>query len=227
MKFEIIQNDHTATIITINPSAPVLNVRKAVPGEKQDNVYPDIITFDSVNIILEKTIKGILKIENTISDELSLCYEKIGGESMSFDINNSVTVLQLEAGLYKLSVQQKRSGISDTKNQPLSYLKGHDIEKIYFAKKILEQNIQTPCSLIELSRKVGLNDFKLKKGFKELLGTTVFGYLLTLRMAHAKLLLEQKRSVSEVAHEVGYKNPHHFTAAFKKRYALLPRDINR
>ncbi len=112
-------------------------------------------------------------------------------------------------------------------NVPASFLKSHDIEKIYQAKKYIERNLRSPCSLIELSRKVGLNDFKLKKGFKEVVGNTVFGYLADCRMKKANDLLLEKKSVSEVSYLVGYKNPHHFTAAYKKKYGVLPSTLNK
>ncbi|QEC78985.1 helix-turn-helix transcriptional regulator [Mucilaginibacter ginsenosidivorax] len=108
-----------------------------------------------------------------------------------------------------------------------SFLKIHDLDRIYQAKSIVEENLLNPCSLIELAHKVGLNDFKLKKGFREVLGTTVFGYLYDLRMDKAKLLLKDGKPVREVAFEVGYKNAHHFTAAFKKKFGYLPSKINK
>ena len=102
-----------------------------------------------------------------------------------------------------------------------------DKARLMEAKKLVEDNLRTPCSLIELSRKTGLNDFKLKKGFKILFGNTVFGYLAELRMNTARQLLQQGCSVGEVAETVGYKNAHHFTAAFKKRFAMLPSRVNK
>jgi AraC-like DNA-binding protein len=108
-----------------------------------------------------------------------------------------------------------------------SFLKAHDLERIYQAKTIVEENLLNPCSLIELAHKVGLNDFKLKKGFREVFGTTVFGYLYHLRMDKAKLLLKDGKPVREVAFEVGYKNAHHFTTAFKKKFGYLPSKINK
>lgn len=134
----------------------------------------------------------------------------------------------LEAKILELlSAQLEQLGNTYRQSASSSFLKAHDIDKIYKAKSFIEENMQTPCSLIELSRKVGLNDFKLKKGFKEILGTTVFSYLSDFRMERARLLLEQKRSVAEVAYEVGYKNPHHFTAAFKKKFDILPSAISK
>lgn len=113
-------------------------------------------------------------------------------------------------------------------SQPASsFLKMHDLERINQAKTIVEGNLLNPCSLIELAHKVGLNDFKLKKGFKEVVGTTVFGYLYDLRMDKAKRLLKNGKPVREVAFEVGYKNAHHFTTAFKKKFGYLPSKINK
>lgn len=108
------------------------------------------------------------------------------------------------------------------------FLREYDIRRVREARSLIEENIKTPCSLIELAHKVGLNDFKLKKGFKELFGTTVFGHLNELRMQEAKrLLTEEKRPVNYVSNKVGYKNSHHFSAAFKKRYGILPSQLNR
>ncbi|EHQ30771.1 AraC family transcriptional regulator [Mucilaginibacter paludis] len=118
--------------------------------------------------------------------------------------------------------QQKDKASSNT------FVKPNDIQKLQLAKMLIGENLQTPCSLIELAHKVGLNDFKLKKGFKEIFGTTVFGYLLELRMEKAKtMLLSPGCTVSEVAHAIGYKNAHHFTVAFKKKFGYLPSKANR
>ncbi|WP_256441273.1 helix-turn-helix transcriptional regulator [Chitinophaga sp. HK235] len=70
------------------------------------------------------------------------------------------------------------------------------------------------------------NDFKLKKGFKEMFGNTVFGYMNQVRMEKAKLLLlEGKNSIADISFTVGYKNPQHFTAAFKKHFGYLPSEL--
>ncbi|GAA4317075.1 hypothetical protein GCM10023149_14450 [Mucilaginibacter gynuensis] len=101
-------------------------------------------------------------------------------------------------------------------------LKNKDIGRLNEAKYIVEQNLRNPYSLVELARKTGLNDFKLKKGFKKLFGYTVFGYLTEIRMNKAYLLLQEGKTVSQVAEAVGYKNSQHFTVAFKKKFKVLP-----
>jgi len=108
------------------------------------------------------------------------------------------------------------------------FIKEEDARKIFLAKQIIEMDLQQPCSLMDLSRKVGINDFKLKKGFKALIGNTVFGYLYKIRMERAYYcLLQEKKSVNEVAFLVGYKNAQHFITAFKKYYGLLPGSLNK
>jgi AraC-like DNA-binding protein len=106
-------------------------------------------------------------------------------------------------------------------------IKPNDLEKLELAKLIIEDNLKQPYPLVVLAHKVGLNDFKLKKGFKEAFGNTVFGYLLDMRMVKARaMLLSGRHKVSEVASEIGYKNAHHFSVAFKKKFGYLPSKIN-
>ncbi len=113
--------------------------------------------------------------------------------------------------------------LSKTEEVTKQAIKTYDLEKLQLAKELIGKDLQEPCSLIELAHKVGLNDFKLKKGFKEAFGTTVFGHLADLRMETArKMLLSSEFTIGEVAHQVGYKNAHHFTAAFKKKFGYLP-----
>lgn len=132
--------------------------------------------------------------------------------------------IYLEAKILELLSLQLES--LEQKASTKESLPQRDIERLQQARALVESNLKTPCSLIELARKTGLNDFKLKKGFKALYGNTVFGYLTDLRMKKAYLLLQEGRSIADVAETVGYKNPHHFTAAFKKKYQILPSRVH-
>ncbi|AFY48002.1 DNA-binding domain-containing protein, AraC-type [Nostoc sp. PCC 7524] len=102
-------------------------------------------------------------------------------------------------------------------------LKSHQLDSIYHARDILINNINNPPSLINLARQVGLNDCTLKKGFQEVFGTTVFGYLHEYRMEQAKeLLLEKKMNVTQVAQIVGYEARTSFIRAFRKKFGVSP-----
>ena len=98
------------------------------------------------------------------------------------------------------------------------------VRKIKHAKEYLLKNIDSPPSLKELAKFAGLNEYQLKVGFKEIYGNTVFGYLLDHRLDHARALLDAaKYQVNEVAYQVGYTNPSHFIAAFRKKFGITPK----
>lgn len=101
-----------------------------------------------------------------------------------------------------------------------------DREKITLAKEILLQRIGDPITIKELSRKVGTNECYLKKGFKELFGSTIFDFYQTQRMEHAKYLLYEKGlSVTDVSALLGYSSISHFSTAFKKHTGLKPCEL--
>lgn len=131
--------------------------------------------------------------------------------------------LYIESKVLELLLLQVEQFEATLLKKDCSCLKEYDIEKIHFAKYLVEQNISNPLSLTELSRKAGVNDFKLKKGFKELFGNTVFGYLHELRMEEAKrLLLDHNMPLAEVSEYCGYDHVQHFSRAFKKKHGVTP-----
>ncbi|MBD2753027.1 helix-turn-helix transcriptional regulator [Spirosoma sp. BT704] len=105
-------------------------------------------------------------------------------------------------------------------NQPLK--KANSV-KITEARELLDARYTDPPTIVELAKLIGLNEFNLKRNFKEQVGTTILGYITKKRMEEAKRwLLEGDKSISEISYWVGYKNPAHFTVAFKQFYGLLP-----
>lgn len=103
-----------------------------------------------------------------------------------------------------------------------------DTTKLEHAKTILQESLDNPPTIQGLSREIGLNDFKLKKGFKQLNQTTVHEYVSNLRMQKAaKLLLHSNLSIINIAHRVGYANHGHFSVAFRKHYGRSPSQYRR
>ncbi len=114
---------------------------------------------------------------------------------------------------------------SNTTNQ--SSLSILEEEKILKIKDYITQHYTQPLTLQLLSKKFGTNDFALKKGFKAIFGMTVFGYIVDLKMNKAKeLLIDKRLPVGEVSEIVGYKNPQHFSTAFKKKFGVTPSKLN-
>jgi AraC-like DNA-binding protein len=103
---------------------------------------------------------------------------------------------------------------------------GADREKIIKAREVLIEHIGEPITIKELSRKVAMNECYLKKGFKEMFGTTIFDFYQNQRMEHAKYLLYEKGlSVTEVSMMLGYSSISHFSTAFKKHTGLKPCEL--
>ncbi len=98
------------------------------------------------------------------------------------------------------------------------------VRKIKHAKEHLLKNLESPPGLKELAKFAGLNEYQLKMGFKEIYGNTVYGYLLDHKLDHSRALLDShKFQVNEVAYEIGYTNPSHFIAAFRKKFGITPK----
>jgi AraC-like DNA-binding protein len=98
------------------------------------------------------------------------------------------------------------------------------VRKIKNAKDHILQHMESPPTLKELARLMGLNEYQLKAGFKEIYGNTVFGFLLDHKLDSARVLLDSmKFQVAEVAYKIGYTNPSHFIAAFKKKFGVTPK----
>ncbi|MEO6327412.1 MAG: AraC family transcriptional regulator [Ginsengibacter sp.] len=101
-----------------------------------------------------------------------------------------------------------------------------DRNKISLAREILLKHISEPLTIKELSRKVAINECYLKKGFKEMYGTTIFDFFQSQRMEHAKYLLYEKGlSVTDVSMLLGYSSISHFSTAFKKHTGLKPCEL--
>jgi AraC family transcriptional regulator, transcriptional activator of the genes for pyochelin and ferripyochelin receptors len=101
-----------------------------------------------------------------------------------------------------------------------------DIEKAYHARDIIIRRAENPPSLLELAELVGLGDRKLRYCFREVFGTTVFGYLHDYRMEQAKVMLAgSKMQVTEVANAVGYSHLGYFAKAFKEKFGISPKEF--
>lgn len=166
------------------------------------------IAMSKVNLPLQTTISTILY------DMLNCPLE--GRYKQLFLKAKTIELLAIQ-----LSQYEKIAGIKKNALQSRT-LKKEDVERMHLARDIIVQNINSPCTLIDLAHQVGTNDAYLKNHFKQVFGTTVYGYLQGIKMAHARELLAQGKQVSEVAYLSGYKHTAHFTRAFKKHFGFSP-----
>jgi AraC-like DNA-binding protein len=125
--------------------------------------------------------------------------------------------------LLAMMVEQERE-LQQGKLQSTA-LKFEEVDRIHQARIILLQRLDNPPSLLELARLVGLNDYTLKRGFKQVFSKTVFGYLHDYRLEQAQQLLASgEMKVEEVAQMVGYRDRSAFSKAFCRRIGMSPSD---
>jgi AraC-like DNA-binding protein len=102
-------------------------------------------------------------------------------------------------------------------------IKQHDIPAIREAKTLIELTISDHICIPALAERVGLNEFKLKQGFRLLYQTSPYKYLLTLRLQHAMTLLEDTDlTIKQIADKVGFASYNGFSTSFRKQYKISP-----
>src|SRR5690606_31825857 len=96
-----------------------------------------------------------------------------------------------------------------------------ELEHIHMAREILMNRISNPPTLAELSRLVGSNEFILKRGFKDIFGTSPYALHLQHKLALAKsYILDTALTIAEIAYQVAYSDTVHYSKAFRQRYGI-------
>ncbi|MBL0133369.1 MAG: helix-turn-helix transcriptional regulator [Chitinophagaceae bacterium] len=186
------------------------------PGKGADKLTEDVLTFTHTSSF-SKTLSLCSRTRMVLEALLNHTYT----DSLENIYINAQTQMLL---LYSMECMM---GDKDVEQFQCKFLANEaDREKIIKAREILLQHIGEPLTIKELSRKVAINECYLKKGFKELFGTTVFDFYQSQRMEHARYLLYEKGlSVTEVSVLLGYSSISHFSTAFKKHTGLKPCEL--
>ena len=108
-------------------------------------------------------------------------------------------------------------------DQPIERTKLYDIPALEKAKSIIEKDPISHIHIPMLADRAGINEFKLKVGFRELFQTSPYQYRLRLCLERAKELLEDTDdTIDQIASKVGFDTYNGFSTAFKKAYSIAP-----
>ena len=143
---------------------------------------------------------------------------------MNYNLHPSVKELYIKGKVYELiSLYFNKSDDADIEQCP--FLVDEDnVRRIRKAKEIIISRMAEPPTLNELSDEIGLSLKKLKEGFKQIYGDSVYSFLFDYKMEYARKMLETgQHNVNEVGLKVGYSTASHFIAAFKKKYGTTPK----
>lgn len=100
-----------------------------------------------------------------------------------------------------------------------------DIEKLDEARLILETQMDQNLTVSDLAAAVGLNECKMREGFRHRFNKSPHRLLLEARMKKAWQLLETGCQVAEAAYAVGYEHPSNFSAAFSRFFGCAPKSV--
>ena len=145
-------------------------------------------------------------------------------EIINSNSNSSIRDLYVKGKVYELlSLHFQKEENTDGEYCPF-LVDEQNVLKIRKAKEIIISRMAEPPSLHELAAEIGLNLKKLKEGFKQIYGDTVYSFLFDYKMEHSRKLLESNQfNVNEVGLQVGYSTASHFIAAFKKKFGTTPK----
>jgi len=197
-------------------SAEPQSVQPARPGKPESTISDDLLEF---------------RHSTSFSKTLSLCgrtrlvLEALLNHSFTDSLEN--IFINAQSQMLLLYSLECMVGEKEVEGFQCKFLANEaDRDKIIQAREILLQHIGEPLTIKELSRKVAINECYLKKGFKEMFGTTIFDFYQGQRMEHARYLLYEKGlSVTEVSIMLGYSSISHFSTAFKKHTGLKPCEL--
>ena len=145
-------------------------------------------------------------------------------QMMNYNLHPSIKELYIKGKVYELiSLYFNKGSEADIEQCP--FLVDEDnVRRIRKAKEIMINRMAEPPTLKELSDEIGLSLKKLKEGFKQIYGDSVFSFLFDYKMEYARKMLETgQHNVNEVGLKVGYSTSSHFIAAFKKKYGTTPK----
>lgn len=164
--------------------------------ESQDYLVEEIMTDDIL-----RTVNDIVKQEQP--DTLKSYHYKLKAMELLFYLFQSLSKREK-------SVHQK--------------LSESDIKSIYKVRDKIISSLDKPTSIATLKQLAGMNELKMRKIFTQVFGRGIYEYYQYLRMKEAaRLLREEKLSVSEVGYQMGFENLSHFTRVFEKHIGKKPK----
>lgn len=173
----------------------------------------------TTNCLVSKFVDGINQSERILVTSIEII---IDSKERDIELRKAIS-----SGNGKSNTDTDKTLVNN-KNTRTS-LSSNDIRKIRQVHDHIISNLDKPLSLLtDLAHSFGTNEYKLKYGFKQLYGQTVFRFLMHERLRKASILIQHTDiPIKEIAHTTGFISGTHFSKAFKDKYGYTPRDLRK
>jgi len=210
---------HTDDVISIHTNTEVINI------EVDADYLMGIFDLSEKSPVLKSLLQNTqpLLFEQMIYPSLQKIVDEIVTESVDETFELFFLRIKAEELICRLLMELEKR---DEKH--LVALNSDDIQNIYKVKELMLEHLETPPVINELAVSSNMSPSKLKRLFKQIFGNSIFSYYQEFRMKEAaRLLKEEKLSVSDVGYQLGFTNLSHFSRVFKEHIGLNPKQYSR
>ncbi|MDQ6423642.1 helix-turn-helix domain-containing protein [Paenibacillus sp. LHD-117] len=167
-----------------------------------------------------ETAKGFIRItieQQWLRDRIVGCFQRMIRDNRGFEAySGELSLNALEEALLAVNQWNRAQRMRETDS------------RIHQVLRIFGERMKEPHTLPSLAREVSLSPSRLSHLFREQVGDSVLGTLMSMRLRHAEKLLKfSDRPIAEIAADVGFMSPFYFTKQFRSFTGMSPSDYRK
>ncbi|KAB7530309.1 helix-turn-helix domain-containing protein [Flagellimonas olearia] len=202
---------------------PIIQFMTEVSQKRWVKKFPKLLKKERTETILQlelHTFEGLL-IKKDFNISVFQAFDG-SGQKILLD-----TVFFSKGAPFGTGLPKKNLKVTKGIKEPKVMLRPQDIQMIRDVHDMIINHLERDLpTLKDLALQMGTNEYKLKYGFKQLYGTTIFRFQTQERLRKARTLIEHSgHSLKEIAHMTGFKSAAHFSRAFREKYGQSPSDL--
>ena len=210
---------NTDVIIPIQTNTSTINI------EVDANYLKGLFDLSEKSPVLQSLLQNTqpLLFEQMIYPSLQRIVDEIISEQVDETFKLFFLRIKAEELICRLLMELEKRD-----EKQLYALNRHDIQSIYKIKELMLDHPGTPPLINDLAVIANMSPTKLKRLFKQIFGNSIFSYYQGFRMKEAaRLLREEKISVSDVGYGLGFTNLSHFSRVFNEHIGMKPKQYSR
>ena len=210
---------NTDDVISVHTNTTTINI------EVDANYLNSLFDASEKSPILQSLLQNTqpLLFEQLVFPSLQKIVDEIISESVGETFELFFLKIKAEELICRLLIELEK------RDEKYIYaLNSHDIQTIYKVKEKILKQLGVPPSIKELAVFASMSPSKLQRLFKQIFGNTIFNYYQDFRIKEAaRLLKEEKLSVSEVGYTLGFTNLSHFSRIFQEHIGIKPKQYTK